>query len=401
MSQVRDKRENNVKAGVFVTLTLILGIVVFSILTNAWGRLFSTTSNYHAVFTIQDGVGALSSGSKVKLGGVLVGSILEVVPRSSDDSPTRLIDVIFTVDNAFELYENAAVHARSGILGSTAWLSISNVGDGSIATSSTKLIGTTETMIAQLLGSDAEINVTTTLDSLRKLSEAITTDGGALKLLLGSRDAESLKNALDSASTSLASFKAVMASAQSIWPEWESSISKILSESKSLPSQLNETLLQIQETVKDVQANILPSMENTMQSLEITMSSLEAMSKTYQENSPQWAAEISSIISNVNQSSKRAKAAIDEISASPWRLLYRPTDHDIAYEQLNVATWQLQSALSDLKISATALENAALSPDAPHGASSLAESLSQSAVAFEKARKAFEKRIQRDFPDHE
>jgi chromosome segregation ATPase len=256
-------------------------------------------------------------------------------------------------------------------------------------------------MITQLLGSDAEINVTTTLDSLRKLSEAITTDGGALKLLLGSRDAESLKNALDSASTSLASFKAVMASAQSIWPEWESSISKILSESKSLPSQLNETLLQIQETVKDVQANILPSMETTMQSLEITMSSLEAMSKTYQENSPQWAAEISSIISNVNQSSKRAKAAIDEISASPWRLLYRPTDHDIAYEQLNVATWQLQSALSDLKISATALENAALSPDAPHGASSLAESLSQSAVAFEKARKAFEKRIQRDFPDHE
>ncbi len=400
MSQVRDKRQNNVKAGIFVLASIIIGLVVISVLTNAWGRIFSTTSTYHAVFKISEGVGSLSSGSQVKLGGVLVGSVSSVKPRVESGNPVSEIDVLFKFDKQFALYDNASIHARAGLLGTVGWLAISDVGDGNKATQKTKLVGTTETMVSQLLGTDAEFNITKSLDSLRKLSEALVNDGGALNLLLGSNDALAIKEAIDSANSSLSSLDSIMKTTGLAFPEWEASITTILTDSKGIPSQINETIEQIRLVVSDVQANVLPNLNMSMKSLSNTMDSLESMSKTYKSNSPEWAAKITKIVSNVSKISERAKAAIDDISASPWRLLYRPTDREIAYEQLNAASWQLLTALSDLRDSVEALQSASLSDEAPAEAAALSTSLQNSAIAFEKARDEIMHRMELDFPNH-
>jgi hypothetical protein len=81
-------------------------------------------------------------------------------------------------------------------------------------------------------------------------------------------------------------------------------------------------------------------------------------------------------------------------------LLYRPTNKEIAYEQLNAASWQLLTALSDLRVSAEALESASLSEDAPSEAATLSVTLLESAIAFEKAREAIMQRMKLDFPNH-
>ena len=399
MSQVRDKRQNNVKAGIFVLASIIIGLAVFSVLTNAWGRIFSTTSTYHAVFKISEGIGSLSSGSQVKLGGVFVGTVSSVKPRVESGNPVSVIDVLFKFDNQFTLYDNASIHARSGLLGTAGWLAISDVGNGNKATQKTKLVGTTETMVSQLLGTDAEFNITKSLDSLRKLSEALVNDGGALNLLLGSKDALTIKEAIDSANASLASLDSIMKTTGLAFPEWEASITTILTDSKDIPSQINETIDQIRLVVSDVQANVLPNLNMSMKSLSKSMASLESMSKMYQTNSPEWAAKITKIVSNVSQISELAKAAIDDISASPWRLLYRPTDKEIAYEQLNAASWQLLTALSDLRESVEALQSASLSDEAPAEAAALSTSLQNSAIAFEKARDEIMHRMELDFPN--
>jgi ABC-type transporter Mla subunit MlaD len=400
MSQVRDKRQNNVKAGIFVLVSIIIGLVVFSVLTNAWGRLFNTTSTYHAVFEIKQGIGALSAGSKVKLGGVLVGNVSSVKPRAESDEPVSLIDVIFKFDNQFALYDNASIHARAGLLGTSGWLEVSDVGSGSKANSKTELVGTTETMVTQLLGSDAEINISKSLGALRKLSEALVDDSGALNLLLGSNDAIAIKEAINSAKSSLATLDSIMKKTGLVFPEWKAMITTILSDSKNIPNQINETLEKIRLIVSDVQADVLPNIRKSMESLTNSMDSLELMSKTYQTYSPEWAAKITKIVGNVDQISSRAKAAIDDISASPWRLLYRPTNKEIAYEQLNAASWQLLTALSDLRVSAEALESASLSEDAPSEAATLSVTLLESAVAFKKAREAIMQRMKLDFPNH-
>ena len=254
-------------------------------------------------------------------------------------------------------------------------------------------------MVSQLLGSDAEVNVSKLLAALRKISEALSDEGGGMKVLLGEEESKTLQVAIDSAKSGLQSLDSILKSTNLVWPEWEKSVTKILVDSKGLPSQLTSTLQEIQETIQEVRTKILPNVETSIQSLKVTLQSLESMSIIYKQHSPEWAAKVTRIIQNVSQISVSAEKAIDEISASPWRLLYRPTDREIAYEQLNAASWKLLTALSDLKESAGMLEEVSLSPEAPSDAQSIAESLRESSVAFEKARNAILERMKLDFPN--
>ncbi len=399
MSQIRNKRQNNLRAGIFVSLTLVLGLIVFSILTNAWSRLTTSVNQYKVTFSVSEGIGSLASGSKVRLGGVLVGSVISVVPRVETDAPTSAIDVLFQIDKQYQVFTNASIQSHAGLLGSTGWLSISDVGTGEFATSETVLQGSTETMVTQFLGRDAEVNISKSLDALRKISEALSNDGGAMTMLLGEEESQALNDAVLSAKSSLLAMDSILKSTDSVWPEWKSSITTILIDSKTLPSKLDSTLQSVQEMVQDVRTNILPNVEQAMQSLKNTSKSLESMSKTYEQNAPSWAAKITNIVQNVNQISERAEKAIDEISASPWRLLYRPTDREIAYEQLNAASWQLLTALSDLKESADILEEISNSPDSPSDTASIAESLRENANAFERARTEILEQMKREFPN--
>ncbi len=399
MSQVRNKRQNNVRAGVFVTLSLILGLSIFGILTNAWDRMVRSTLSYTIAFQVEEGIGMLATGSQVRLGGVLIGVVTSVSPRVEIGEPTSIIDVGFEVHADYVLYDNASIHAREGLLGSTGWLSITNVGNGTIATSDTQLVGSSQTMLAQMLGNDAELNISKSLAALRKISEMLSVEGGTLSMLIGEEEASAIREAISAAKDGLVAIDSMVGSAGEVWPQWQDSISSLLEDSGDLPSKLSETLREVKLAVQDVRSNVLPDVERSMNSLEQTMAALESMSQTYKESSPKWASQISGIIKNVDHMTFRAKSAIDDISSSPWRLLYRPTDREIAYEQLNAASWQLLTALSDLRQSASALEHASLSSDAPEEAASLAKSLAESEAAFKQAREAILERMKLDFPD--
>jgi len=398
MSQTRNKRRNNIRAGVFVSLSLVLGLVVITILTDAWSRLTTKVSVYTVTFPISEGIGTLATGSQVRLGGVLIGNVNSVIPRIEDNVPTSYIEVTFAIDNQYLLYTNATIQSRAGLLGSTGWLAISNVGNGETATEETDLQGTTNSMVTQILGRDAEVNISKSLNALRKISEALSDDGGVMAMLLGEEESQTLQVAIASAKSGLQAMDSMLQSTHVVWPVWEQSITTFLKDSEGLPAEINKTLQTVQETIHDVRKNVLPNVEHAMQSLKNTTQFLERMSNTYQKNSPSWAAKITSILQNFNQISERAQKAIDEISASPWKLLYRPTDREISYEQLNAAAWKLLTALSDLKESATMLEEAALSPNAPSDAASIAASLQESAIAFEHARTEILNRMKLDFP---
>jgi len=399
MSQARNKRQNNVRAGVFVTVSLVLGLVVFSILTNAWEQMFQSTSMYKVTFQVEEGIGMLSHGSQVKLGGVPIGTVLSVSPIVTKGNPTSIIEIEFELDSQYTLFDNAVIYSKSGLLGATGWLAIQDVGDGTIATTKTALQGSTQTLIAQLIGTETEANISKSIASLKKISESLSSDGGALNILLGDEQAESVKVTIDSARSSLTSIDSIMESANTTWPVWKDSVSTILTKSAELPEQFSETLAAVQQTIEEVRTNVLPNVETAMESLNDSMVNLESMSETFKQTSPKWAEKISGILKNIDQLSTRAKAAIDDISASPWRLLYRPTDREIAYEQLNNASWQLMSSLSELNTAVEALDMASRAEDAPAEAAALTESLRNSAEEFEKARNTLNKQMRIDFPN--
>ena len=137
MSQLRDKQRNNVKAGVFVLLSLILGLVVISVLTNLWETITVKTNRFHASFSVKDGVSTLASGSQVRLGGLSIGSVTTVSPSIVNGTPISEIDVYFDISADIQLYSNLSLEVHSGLLGSKAWLSINDVGEGDLATSDT------------------------------------------------------------------------------------------------------------------------------------------------------------------------------------------------------------------------------------------------------------------------
>lgn len=138
-----------------------------------------------------------------------------------------------------------------------------------------------------------------------------------------------------------------------------------------------------------------------MASMQRTAMNLEAMSRDLATRSPRWSEGISDIVANLDRISTRAKAAVDDIAASPWRLLYRPTDREIAFEQLNDASWRLAGALDELQDTAAAMRDAAAAaPDGadPEALSRLADTVAESEAAFEAARDVLLKRIESDFP---
>ena len=402
MSQLRDKQRNNVKAGVFVLLSLILGLVVISVLTNLWDTITVRTNRYHALFSVEDGVSTLATGSKVRLGGLGIGTVTSVTPSIEKDAPITNIDVYFDINTDVELYTNLHLEIHSGLLGSKAWLLINDVGSGELATSETLLSGSSTTMVGQFLGNKADEDIRQMLEALRKITNALTKDGDALRMIIGNEEADQISQAITSAKNGLHSIQELSASLQTVWPSWETSFSGLLTSAKNLPTKIDSTLQDIQEMIGDIRATILPKVERTMTSLESSSKAIASMTQSLHGSSPKWSNKVSSILSNVDQITARAKSAVDDISASPWRLLYRPTDREIAYEQLNDASWQLLSALTELRESAAGLRSLVAAKNSPfdtNEAASLAESLLESESAFQSAREAILERMRLDFPD--
>ncbi len=402
MSQISDKQRNNVKAGVFVLLSLILGLVVISVLTNLWDTITVRTNRYHALFSVKDGVSTLATGSKVRLGGLGIGTVTSVTPSIDKNAPITNIDVYFDINTDVELYTNLHLEIHSGLLGSKAWLLINDVGSGDLATSETLLSGSSTTMVGQFLGNKADEDIRQTLEALRKITNALTKDGDALRMILGNEEADQISQAITSAKNGLHSIQELSASLQTVWPSWETSFSGLLTSAQNLPTKIDSTLQDIQEMIGDIRATILPKVERTMTSLESSSKAIASMTQSLHGSSPKWSNKVSSILSNVDQITARAKSAVDDISASPWRLLYRPTDREIAYEQLNDASWQLLSALTELRESAAGLRSLVAAKNSPFNtneAASLAESLLESESAFQSAREAILERMRLDFPD--
>jgi len=402
MSKLRDKQKNNIKAGVFVLLTLILGLVVISVLTNLWETITVKTNRFHASFSVKDGVNTLATGSQVKLGGLAIGSVVTVSPSITEGTPISEIDVYFDINADIQLYTNLSLEVHSGLLGSKAWLSINNVGEGDLATLSTILEGSSTSMFGQFLGKEADQDIRKTLEALRKISTALTKDGDALRMFLGNKEADEITQAISSAKNGLQSIQDLTTSLETVWPTWETSISSLLASSKDLPMKIDATLTEVQKMIGDVRVSILPKVEQAMVSLEATSKSLSATAQSLHESSPRWTNKVTSILTNVDQITARAKSAVDDISASPWRLVYRPTDREIAYEQLNDASWQLLSALSDLRASASDLRELVGSTGSPIDAKEatlLFEDLLESEKAFKSAREAILQRMHIDFPE--
>ena len=130
---MRTENRNNVLAGMFVVVSLVLAVFISFWVEDGFDKLpfVNPRASYVVRFDLAEGVAGLKPGSPVTLGGKTIGSVSSIRYRTEKvggrDAATG-IDVTIKVDSGLVLYDDAAVAVVAPLLGSLASLNISDIG---------------------------------------------------------------------------------------------------------------------------------------------------------------------------------------------------------------------------------------------------------------------------------
>ena len=135
MATSPDSGGNNLKAGLFTILSIVLGFLTIMVLNStALQYLFGNYNQYQVRFDLQDGVSGLSKGSEVRVGGLVQGRVtgiklvnLELNPPQDGDAATSPVAdgvteppsaiVLIEMDAGIKLWSNAVAIRTVPILG--------------------------------------------------------------------------------------------------------------------------------------------------------------------------------------------------------------------------------------------------------------------------------------------
>lgn len=130
---MRTENRNNVLAGLFVVVSLVLAVFISFWVEDGFDKLpfVNPRASYVVRFTLDEGVAGLKPGSPVTLGGKTIGAISSIRYRTKPvDGRIEAtgIDVTIKVDSDLVLYDDADVGVVAPLLGSLASLNISDIG---------------------------------------------------------------------------------------------------------------------------------------------------------------------------------------------------------------------------------------------------------------------------------
>jgi ABC-type transporter Mla subunit MlaD len=399
MPSIQERHRNNVRAGIFVTVGILLALTVVAVLQDAWSAWLEPRHAYAVTFNVADGVEMLSAGAPVRIGGLEMGAVTDV--RLLEESGYEKILVTFELDNDVPLFSNAVAFVKGTLLGSAAWIEIVNIGsaadlDGdsvpdsriippdSVSDSSSWLRGAGgATMLATMLGPESAADAAALIENMSHLSGNISTDYE-----------EQIGPMLASSSKAVADF---LARVETDWPHWamiiERALLSALSASEKMELAMDEGRLLITtfqggvERMSDLVERNSPSVDFFVANLELasadvrdiagriadtTVDRVEALLDRGQDGMDSFARTMRDIevefdimapalqdsAANIQIGSTQLKLAVAELRASPWRLLYRPGREELEYENLYFAANKFALAVADLKLASESVERA-------------------------------------------
>jgi len=396
MPSVAERRRNNVKAGIFVTLTLLLAVAVIGVLTGLQHALTQSYTPYTVTFDVADGVKNIKQGAAVRVGGVALGEVTDVHPVVRDDG--RFDDVIavdFRLDDRVPLYSNAIILARAALIGTDAWLSIVSLGgeeesgsdaaeqtpDDAASTQPVHLLTAGDTLKGQsgppLLETVFGPQSTAFRDDMLDFAEFLAG--------LDERYNEDLTPILTNLQETTRDARSVVSAVEDEHlPNWSERITEVLEwankasttldtifdESKRLVVDtrdiVNEsrepwlkTLNNARATSEDVRAvadqfrnETLPKFERLIDTGQSGLDDAQQIVERFGEQFDQSAVDINETLGNARLASQQIRLATAEIRRSPWKLLYRPGPAELEHELLYEAARAFAVATADLKAAA-------------------------------------------------
>jgi len=413
----RANTRNNILAGLFLIVAIVLGVLVSIVLSGTLENL-GRSKRLGVTFSIEEGAAGLQAGSPVTLGGVTVGAVTGVtINRNESDTPTDII-VKTRIRPDISVHQDARILLVSPLLGSTSSLNIASTGgelplcksgdvlQGDIAPPTfleqagygpneasriRRIIENIDsvTMRMERIAADVEPRIDRELDEIEQiiadlrsvgddLSERVPGWGDKVDATLANAEEASARFAplLDNAAAGVDDARSAVASAQRIFDTNEESINNIVTSVESAAGKIDR------ETVDRLNTTLAAADESAKQFVE----SARAITAWLSEEWPS----VRKIIANGRLASDQLKLTMTEIRRSPWRLLYTPGKKELESELFYDSARTYAEAVSDLRAASEALEIAAATGEAtPQFDRATVEQISADLTeAFERYRQA-------------
>lgn len=443
-----NNQRNNLMAGIFVMVGVILTAAVIVVLSDA-GHWFTPTQPITVRIPLSDGVQGLKDGAQVAVGGQPVGSVVQIddVP-DEETGVVRWKDVTFTIPANYTVYENARIELIVPPLGSGAKLNIAsfgadlkatvgfsgaswryepgdkpigfNVAPSQFASDFVEAMGVEELQKQQLRNIIANIErITDALGSekrpLEQVVQNITTITGALadKAPQMSADlAGTLSDARafaadvrqrqpgwmdgidrikDAAATALDRVNMVLDENRPVIRDAVAAVNAILQENRPV---IRDALADVKQITGKARAEMLGKIDSA---LDTAAKAIEDVKQVTGDLRTFVAAErptLERTLANARIVSDQLKLAAIEIRRSPWRLMYTPGDKELETDNIYDASRSFAEAAGTLDSAADSLRAVldrhggqvdAADPDVKH----ILEALHRSFEQFIEAEKLF------------
>jgi ABC-type transporter Mla subunit MlaD len=399
------KERNNLKAGIFILVSIALIVTVILSITGIQ-RIFLPEQDRTVSFRLSDDLGGLQVGDEVRIGGFKVGVVKSIQvrddmkevapdaapsttkPSSQPAAPapaadkTRLL-VTFTLPSRYELHEDAVVGVQATITG-TACLNISDLGTGKATDGQLALVGQPSALNALLatLGGVAPELKPMVADARLAVADVRTKTVPELNAALTNVRSKTVPELNEA----LSKYKGAGGHLEDMLGQSKTDFKGTVHNLKTATGTINEKLPGVMDAAHQFIARLDDTVKNTSGTLEdvkASMANFKVVSEKARDVVGGNKGKLDSMIASLKTTGDNLKAASAEIRHSPWRLLYKPGKGEVANLNLYDAARQFADGAGSLNDAALALRDALANKNAdPEQVKELLKKLDESFANF-------------------
>ena len=425
-------KQNNVKAGLLVVVSILLIGAVLVMISN--GIKVFGTETYEVRFGLQPGAGGLRPGSAVTLGGQPVGSVWSVrFDESATGSGYDKIKVRIRIRGDVAVRDDATIFLIKPLLGGRSELDILDLGTGAPLADGAWIDGSLAppSFLEQAgFGGDEVARVQSIIANVESASANLNDVMGEL----GVEEGRSIKQIIADGETAAANVKTMTTDATTVvgdvrerYPAWADRIDNVMSvlesETGEITSLVEARLVELETFIASAQSMIDENRQDIDQTIDSTRELMAGLNEQRRvkldalldegtgvvAEAEQIVGRVDALIGeqapNVRRSIANAQLAtyelretVQEVRRTPWRLLYRPDMQELEHELLYESARRYAAAVTDLRSVTDALE--ALSaidesqmPGRDTSMGELLEALNESFDRYREAEQAFLREI--------
>lgn len=341
---------NAFKAGIFIILSLLLGVGIL-IAIRGTGALLDPMRNFTVAFSLEDNVGGLQPGDQVRVGGVIQGRIKKIRYVSPDNQhPDPHFQVDFTLPARFDLRSDAVIIVEQGLTG-TSNLNITSLGKDQPVDQNTILTGQGGMLsrtLEQAPKTMASLQATLeqaqqTVAQIRQQIPAVVQRYDSTLHRVDQAFAE-VKDLLGDTKTDI---RSMMSNLNHTTGTFKSRLPTTFDKADAFLTRTTETIDNARSTLGDIRA-AADHLKNA---------TAEARSILVRNRS-----KIDHMITSLRNTSTQLESASSEIRRSPWRLLYQPKIDELSNLNLFDTTREFAQAATQLNDAASAVRDASQDP---------------------------------------